>query len=328
METMLHTEHIINHSGFDRYWQGVIPSLRKGYYWISNKQLSGDAPKRFVHIYQYGEGRKASPSEWPSYLAKVGHKWYPNESITEHLLNRIGKTIGLKMADSQLVLAGRQIRFLSRYFLSKNQILVHGAEIYAGYLEDENMDLVHEIEEQELSRELLTFQVTLSAIRERFPQQAEDIIYEFVRMLTFDALIGNNDRHFYNWGVIDSGQQHFTPVFSPVYDTARALLWNVHEEKLESFLADTARLQKYVVNSHPKIGWDQHKNLNHFQLVQNIYTSYPEFRFALINMIDFKHLDAIFAEIDENFGLLISNTRRMLIKRVLTERWEQMNRIV
>ncbi len=127
---------IINHSGFFTKWQGLIPPLRKGNYYVQKIHIAGDAPKDFIHVYEYGEARKKDRKKWPGYIAKVGHKWYPMESITEHLLNKIGGVLGLKMAQSRLMLAGDQIRFLSKYFLKKDERLVHGAQIYAGFLED------------------------------------------------------------------------------------------------------------------------------------------------------------------------------------------------
>ncbi|MBC8883138.1 hypothetical protein H9X57_06230 [Flavobacterium piscinae] len=51
-------------------------------------------------------------------------------------------------------------------------------------------------------------------------------------MLLFDALTGNNDRHYYNWGVISHIKNEHKPYFSPVYDTARGLLWNDSDKKL------------------------------------------------------------------------------------------------
>jgi hypothetical protein len=79
-------------------------------------------------------------------------------------------------------------------------------------------------------------------------------------MLLFDALVGNNDRHFYNWGVIRSVELRQEPCFSPIYDTARGLLWNESEEKIVDLALSDARakvyLQKYIKGSRPKIGWE------------------------------------------------------------------------
>jgi len=81
----------------------------------------GEAPKSFIRVYDYQKGsiqRKSNSASWPLYIAKTGHKWYPLESITEHLIARIGTVLGLNMAHSRLVNAGGQVRFLSKYFLN------------------------------------------------------------------------------------------------------------------------------------------------------------------------------------------------------------------
>lgn len=88
--------------------------------------MSGDAPKEFVRVYHYEKGqcwRKSNPKNWPEYIAKTGHKWYPNESITEFLMNRLGEVFGLEMAKSKLLSINGQVRFLSKYFLTIKQIL-------------------------------------------------------------------------------------------------------------------------------------------------------------------------------------------------------------
>jgi hypothetical protein len=79
-----------------------------------------------------------------AYIAKVGHKWYPMESITEYLMNRIGEVLGVNMAVSKLVIIQNQIRFLCKYFLKKNEQLVHGAEIFGSYVGSD--DIIEHIE--------------------------------------------------------------------------------------------------------------------------------------------------------------------------------------
>jgi len=68
-------------------------------------------------------------------------------------------------------------------------------------------------------------------------------------MIVFDGLTGNNDRHFYNWGVIDSKKKTSKlPNFAPLYDSARGLLWNVDDQKIKVYLKE---YQRYV-NSDTK----------------------------------------------------------------------------
>lgn len=211
---------------------GNILTIKKHQYRIvKGYTITGDAPKEFLRIYEYGKARKLTPGKWPLYIVKTGHKWYPTESITEYLLNVIGKDFGLTIADSNIAWIGGQLRFLSRYFLhSEKQELIHGADIFAGFLNDRTF--VEEIEEKQLARDFFTMQFTREALQYTFPHEWESLLKEFVKMLLFDALVGNNDRHFYNWGIVRHIESLHKPYFSPVYDTARGLFWNESEKKI------------------------------------------------------------------------------------------------
>lgn len=176
--------------------QGVGIIKLRDCIWIKDVTLTGDAPKGFVRIYEYQHGskvRRNNPATWPLYIAKTGHKWYPIESITEHLLNRLGSVFGVRMADSKIGIINGQLRFLSRYFLNPSkETLVHGAEIFAGYLEDQA--LVESIEKANLSRDLFTMQFVERAVAKAFPEEKHVIMGDLVKLLLFDAMVGNNDR--------------------------------------------------------------------------------------------------------------------------------------
>jgi hypothetical protein len=88
---------IKKHSGRGASLGGGIEVLREGFFIRDNRAVSGDAPKDFLRIYEFGRGRKANPRTWPAHIAKVGHKCYPIESITEHLLTRVGEALGMEM---------------------------------------------------------------------------------------------------------------------------------------------------------------------------------------------------------------------------------------
>ena len=143
---------------------GLVDPIREGYYKLGNITVSGNAPKDFIRIYEYGEARKNNPDKWPAYIAKVGHKWYPNESITEQFMTRIGQVLGIKVADSKLMLAKGQLRFLSKYFLyAEKEQLVHGSEIFSAHFEDE--EFVKQVDEADETKELFTFHLTKTLTR-------------------------------------------------------------------------------------------------------------------------------------------------------------------
>ena len=128
-------EKIENHSGYTIIVGKKLPAIKKSHFYVIDKNVGGDAPKEFIKVYEFGKVRKKHKNKWTGYIAKTGQKWYPAESITEYLLNKIGEILGLNMAESRLAFVGGQIRFMSKYFLKKDEILVHSAEIFAGYLE-------------------------------------------------------------------------------------------------------------------------------------------------------------------------------------------------
>lgn len=314
-----------------------VPVIKQGYFFVDNSvTVDGDAPKKFIGIYNYQlleHKRKANQKNWIRYIAKTGHKWYPMESITELLMNRLGTVFGMTMADSSIAMIGGQLRFLSRYFLRPDkEELVHGADILAGYL-NKSTRYVEEVDEKKMTRDLFTLQVIEEAVTSLFPSQKDEIMKELVKLLIFDALIGNNDRHFFNWGVVRSVENSFLPFFSPVYDTARGLFWNYSESKLRDIAevnktADS-HIRKYCKESRPKIGWEGVKNPNHFQLFELIYNN--EFHIArdeVEEILDPNVLNGMISEVRQNFATLMSENRVALICRCLEYRFNELRKIL
>src|SRR5690349_15509497 len=119
------------YSDYQLPWNTLIPRLREySIQTVDFLSMAGDAPKDFITDSEYRPGHRTRRQRSESYIAKVGSKFYPNESITEQLITEIGKVYGLKIADSKLRMVDRQVRFMSKYFLNrKAEQLTHGAEI-------------------------------------------------------------------------------------------------------------------------------------------------------------------------------------------------------
>lgn len=234
-------------------------------------------------------------------------------------MTRIGVCLGLGMAASQLLLCDQQIRFGSRYFLQADDSLVHGAEIVAGYLEDD--DFVTAVAGHPIERDIFTFEVLRTAIETRFPTEATQIVANFVRMIGFDALVGNQDRHLYNWGIVVHPTAKRPPEFSPIFDTARGLFWNESEDRLSRF-DDSAVLKKYIDGARPLIGCDSAKDPNHFTVVLAIATNDDSLRDVLRSIVSSEKLNYIEQMVDADFGNLLSKKRRSLIKKCLGARFD------
>lgn len=313
-------------TGYDtQEWRRVVPSLKIGRYVLDERSVGGDAPKDFVFVYAY-EGApvlRDRPKTWPAYIAKVGHQYYPAESATEQLITRVGQLCGARVADSRLMVCAGQLRFLSRYFLRKDEILNHGAEILVGHLVDK--PFVLGVAENRAEKDIFTFQAYRAALKATFPAQSNSIIRDFVRMIGFDALVGNQDRHFYNWGVITHTRGTVTPRFAPIYDTARGLFWNTQELGLTKLGRDDA-LRKYIDRSTPQIGWDGHVgDLNHFDLVERIAVLDSQCCDWLEELAGtaMASLNACLGMVDAEFAFLLSDQRRKLIQRCLELRFQK-----
>lgn len=325
----LKREFLERESGFQTFHSGAIPIVKKKHYRIiRGTTVAGDAPKELLKIYFYKKGQKRiqNPWLWDTYIAKTGHKWYPYESITEYLLNQLGICLGLDMAESNLVQINGQIRFLSKVFLQDGkEQLEHGAELYAGYLGDK--DFVHEIEKQQMARDFFTLSFTYDTLKHIYPHQADDLFLNFVRMLVFDAIVGNNDRHYYNWGVITDTYGNEQPRFSPIYDTARALFWNLGENSVRDFFKDENRLRQrvssYVSKSSPKIGVEKKVNITHIEMISKLMgTSFSGTRDVVQSLIHEGNKVKCLAFINTSLHHLLSPERCQLITECLKLRFE------
>jgi hypothetical protein len=312
---------------YQQNWTQLVPPLHS--YTLDKVDflsITGDAPKDFVTDREYRPGHRARRERRVSYIAKVGSKFYPNESIVEQFITRIGQQFDLRIADSKLRIINNQVRFMSKYFLNRHsEQLTHGAEIFELCLGKENYA---ELAEQKIEREYFSFQMAEEAIKEAFPSFEKKIIPGFVEMLTFDALIGHNDRHPYNWGVVVPISKKYAPYFSPVFDTARALFWNIPERRLQKYFTNSASLEAYIKGCKPPLGWDSELNVDFFRLIGLIWSEYVPYRGNIEKFLVELPLKETLEILDKEFGFLMSEERRMLIKKCLTLRQQYLCRSV
>jgi hypothetical protein len=234
------------------------------------------------------------------------------------------------MANSCLMWVQGQLRFLSEYFLHEDESLIHGAEIFAGCAADDS-EFSRQIEEMDMAQEIFTLQVIEAAVRSRFPAQADAILQDFARLVAFDAVVGNNDRHFFNWGVITQVSGRRPPRLSPIYDTARALFWHTDEAVLATFdrKQDFDRfLEKYVHQCYPKTGWEGIKSPNHFELVRKMIGERPDYREAMARLNTRDLPEKVQALLDGEFDGLVSARRKRFIVSCVRKRLAHYNEAI
>lgn len=295
--------------------------------------VGGDAPKDLIRLYNYGEGRKKNPKTWKKYIAKIGHKWYPNESITEHYLTVVGKCFGINIANSKVIIAEDYVRYLSEHFHDEEQTLNHGASILSRFIDEADNEWIDELDKNKVLKKEINIVDVLSAIKKIFPEEHSEIFNSFFHMLLFDALTGNNDRHYYNWGVISHIKNEHRPYFSPIYDTARGLLWNENDKKVISLQKEinnpnNKKLENYVLKSVPKISVPDNIKCNHFELIEFLENKKyfnDEHKSVWTNR---KFLDEAIVKLNSDFKHLFIKERKEVIQYILDLRFKKIAEIL
>lgn len=307
-----------------------IPFLKEDCYIIDDVALQGDAPKQMISAYFFEKNsaiRKQSPKTWKKYICKTAEKWYPIESFTEYMINKIGETLDLSINNFKIVRANKQIRFLSEFFLEKDEKLIHGAEICGEFLNDmERANVIANSKNR--SKQHFTYEFITSAIRNVFPNDFEKIQVEMFKMIVFDAIVGNNDRHFFNWGVITHlKKSNKSVIFAPIYDSARGLLWNTPDGNLLKLIKHETKLEKYLYNSLPRISLEENKTPNHFELIEFIIRRNKEYQNIVQNLVSTEKEKEIFKMLEEECFPFLTKNRRILVKIVLTKRLLKIRKI-
>jgi len=222
---------------------------------------------------------RADTSTDDFFIAKFGNKNGRVEVMTELFNNQLGEALGFTMAHSGVARLDEHLYFLTRNF-RRNEALVHGSllivEIFSA---KEDVDHIgHDFEQS-----FYTVTFMQEVIQHYCGKSACSVFEKFIEMLVFDALIGSMDRHAMNWGVLRSefvdedGKQGMR--LAPIFDSARALLWDLPEGRLLKLDADPDALWQYVSSSKPCIGPEPDhpkvNNCNHFEFFESLLRIYP-----------------------------------------------------
>lgn len=310
-------------------------NLKKENYYIVDVPLDGEAPKQYIKAYFYYKNcpRKAKPANWDGYYAKFGGKSYPHESLIEFSMNIIGQALGVKMNEMRLAVINGQLRFLSKDFIESGQRLIHGIEILAEYFEDKQF--VDDInKDRKIRREYLTFDEVEKAIHHVYPGECSILCSDLVKMLTFDALAGNNDRHFYNWGVIGSSRRREKEVvrFAPVYDSARGMFWNDTQEKLEEryqqYMKNPLQMDAYLERTKPRFSFEGNSSANHFDLMQYLIEYSVTYKEIITYLCSVEKEEAVLSQLQSKVFPFFSKERIFLTTMAIERRFQRVRSLL
>ena len=215
---------------------------------------------------------------------------------------------------------------MSNSFLSNTTSLVEGVEFILGKYPYYDKDILVD----RYSGMPYSFQMIIESMKSILG------ISTISKILLFDALIGNSDRHHSNWGITEtkgslSAEKGLFPVnvmtLSPLYDNGSSLCSYINESDVEKILKDKMRYES-IINTKSKsaIGWNNIRPIRHFELIKNLRNEYYDetvsFVINIKKNITEQSIDTILSNFDDN---IISGQMKKLLKKFIIDR---RNRII
>ena len=310
---------------------GAIPRFCRPFEVDTERTVSGSAPKDIIVV---------SPAE--EYIAKGPSKGNSTacECVTEELISRIGQLLPLKVAGSLLAVIRDKVRhpgvrFMSRVFLRRgDEQLRHGIDLVAACFDLEKAQMAKEVRQGREERTFYTVELIDEVLAQTGRNEAErkSLRNGFASMIAFDALVGTNDRHSENWGIIENVKLKGERLrFAPVYDTARGLFWNHSEEQLEERISSSKErahlIDAYANGSRPLITTGRDTD-SHFDVVRGVIKSHPELGRSVRRIISAYNHQKVMAMMHTSFGRIMSRFRLELIAELLLFRHEKLTKII
>lgn len=164
---------------------------------------------------------------------------------------------------------------------------------------------------------------------------------DFKKMLVFDCLIGNNDRHDENWGFC-LDKMNNSAYLSPIYDNASCLTRELNEQGVQDMLKDNNKFNKYIVgkNSRPPNLYINREYMlskqksTHYEIMKYLIDTEENMVRIIKNILDNNYIDYIndiiigIRELDVPKEYRISEERHELIIRILEARYQKLKELL
>ncbi len=160
---------------------------------------------------------------------------------------------------------------------------------------------------------------TISNIKKTLDELDVNLFREFIKVMIFDALVGEQDRHEENWGIQRVGKKY---EFSPLYDNGCNLLRNFKDESYaESYYSGIKNFDTYINKSKTIIYKEDHKKqYKHFELIEYLNKNYYDIvqnEIRNLNKLTDKVIEAIVEKIPDD---LITEKHKKYIISYLKKR--------
>lgn len=247
-------------------------------------------------------------------IFEVGSSW---EDVTEKVAAQTGTLIGLDMMKVQIVFRNNRRGCLLRNFVDDYK--ADNAFPGAFLLQAECPDMYEKVQERTMKGTVL--------IEYAFEMLSNLSVWkiikkDFIYMILFDLVIGNQDRHPYNWSLLYRGDE---VMMSPLYDNGAALGFRFEDEKIEELLKDQSKRNKYYKNTKVKFGLCEKSQVKMIDLYTFLYVAFYDEVKEFNKKIENFDFNSFSHQIEENCYL--SRTQKKWLNQVIVERIEVLTQL-
>lgn len=181
-----------------------------------------------------------------------------SEACSEKIAYEIAKCLGYNCAKIDLAEDyDGKLGVLNYYFFNSN---------YSSHT-----DIIAYLNSRKKSR---NYYYTISNIKNALDKMDLKFFNYFLKIMVFDALIGEQDRHEENWGLIVKDKKR---CLSPLYDNGDSLLREFKNEKiLNKYYNGVKDFNSYIYRSKTIIYKEDNKTqFKHFELIKYLLEKYP-----------------------------------------------------
>lgn len=233
------------------------------------------------------------------------------EHVSEKLAKDIADIIQLECANIDLGTYNNRIGCMS-YLINDNDVtLIEGIYLINREYPYFNPDKLYD----QSSNEYYSLDMIINVL-------PEDVLkLNFLKIVIFDFIIGNTDRHQSNWAVL---QNNDMITISPVYDNGSSLCAYINENNISSYLGKDIKRFNSLVDSKSRsrirVNKYSKKEPTHLEVAKYIKSKYmlPGLSEWIKNAIDSLNQDIIYDLINRYDDNLLSKERKELLYKYIT----------
>jgi hypothetical protein len=286
----------------------------------------------------YPEGARAKSAYFPPagnvptyikpdrrYLFKRSQKRYPEQFWAEIAAFHIGRLLRVEVPPAYPAInsvSGHCAALIEWFYVDEQARFVSGGQYMQKLIGD--FDRKHGAQHNfHTIRALFRCLLMAGIVGANWPES-------WAKMLLFDALCGNTDRHQDNWGLVfPLGENAALARLSPCYDNGTSLgheLWDIHQGQKWN----QARWLKYVADGTHHMKWtiNDDRRAGHVELVRKVADQFLHLRPALLSSLQSFDLAALRATLESlssvRINVPLTPWRAGLIYKLIVLRREQL----